>query len=114
GDGAGAVVGGRGEAHVDDVYPSAAKRDGEFGHDARTVLHRDAQLVHRPALDVRLEQAAAVVAGAVVPGAHGTGIGRTERARDLPEALDRGLHLVGDRGGVLHVDVGPDGGVGAG
>ena len=70
--------------------------------------------MHRPALDVRLEQAAAVVAGAVVPGAHGTGIGRTERARDLPEALDRGLHLVGDRGGVLHVDVGPDGGVGPG
>src|SRR4051812_2831685 len=108
------VVGGRGEAHVNDVYPAATERDRQLGEDAWAVVHGDAELVDGPALDVCLEQAAAMLASAVVPGAHGPCVAAAERLRDLLEAFDRRVHLVGDGGCVLEVDVRPDAAVRAG
>ena len=72
------------------------------------VRHRDAQLDHRAAGEIGLEQPPAVVARRVVPGRHRGRVTAGQRRADLAEAAHRVVDRRDQRVRVGEVDVAPD------
>ncbi len=102
------MSGGRVQRHVEDVDARAPERQRDLGHDARPVGHGDAQLVHVAAREVGLEQAPALLPGALVPGRHRVAVAGRERTADLGQAAHGVVDGVHQRVGVGEVDVAPD------